>query len=69
MSFKRDDKGVFIPTKHFQMPKSAKRLCASVVNKDLRDHLRGMMAQAVMQSFEVIEKKKKTSGGKVVETE
>jgi hypothetical protein len=59
MSFKRDENNRFVPTKHFKMTKSAKRLVAAIQSKELRDHFKGMMQQAIMQSFEVIEKKKK----------
>ena len=59
MSFKRNEQGIFQATKHFKMPKVFKRLAATLVNKDQRDAWLSCSKQAVMQSFEVLEKKSK----------
>lgn len=65
MSFKRDADGIFIATKTFLMPKTAKRMMATITNDVARHAFKNAMAQAVMQSFEVIEsKKKKNAAGK-----
>lgn len=57
--FKRDENNRFVATKNFSMPKAVKRRLATIVNSDQRGHWKSCMMQAVMQSFEVIEKKKK----------
>lgn len=62
-SFKRDESGKFIPTKNFKMPRRLKYMFAAISNKETRDHMKGLMAQAVMQSFEVVESKKKKATG------
>ena len=59
MSFKRDENMRFVPTKNFIMPKAVKRRLATIVDADKRNAWKYAMAQAVMQSFEVIESKKK----------
>jgi hypothetical protein len=65
MSFKRDENNLFVATGNFKMPKTAKRMFATITDAGLRNHWKACMAQAAMQSFEVIEKKKKNVNGKV----
>lgn len=64
--FKRDESGKFVPTAAFKMPRSMKYLFSTIVNDESRNRFKYAMAQAVMQSFEVIEsKKKKNAAGKL----
>lgn len=59
MSFKRDHNDKFVPTANFKMPKQVKRTLATIQDKDLRDQWRNCSAQAEMQKFEEVTKKKK----------
>jgi hypothetical protein len=63
--FKRDDNGKFIPTAAFKLPRSLKYILSTITSVEQRGHMKGLFAQATMQSFEVIEKKKKNATGKV----
>lgn len=66
--FKRTENGLYIATKNFSMPKAVKRRLATIANDELRNHWKNTMAQAVMQSFDVPESKKKKVNGKEVVT-
>lgn len=67
--FKRDESGRFMATAAFKMPRALKYVFSTITNDERRNHFKNSMAQAVMQSFEVIESKKKKNAAVKVEVE
>ncbi len=65
MQSKRREDGTLIPTKTFKMPKTFKRIGASITNKEMRDAWNRAAIQAVLMSQETVEKKKKSLNGRV----
>lgn len=65
MSFKRDENGKYVATANFKMPKSVKRVLATITDKEMRNHWKNVNAQGIMSSFDVPVKSKKNATGKV----
>ena len=58
--------GLYVPSKTFKMPKTFKRMGASIVSKEARDAFKNAMIQAVLMGQDKPVKEKKTNpNGKV----
>jgi hypothetical protein len=64
-NFKKDENGKYVSTAAFKLPRALKYILSTITDKHQRGHMKGLFAQATMQSFEVPEKKKKSATGKL----
>jgi hypothetical protein len=63
----KNEQGRYVPNKTFKMPKTMKRIGASIANKELRDHWKFLAIQATIGSEDRPVKKKLANPKKMFE--
>lgn len=63
----KNEQGRYVPSKTFKMPKTIKRIGASIANKELRDHWKFLAIQATIGSEDRPAKEKSSTPKKMFE--